>query len=265
MLDKVTAARFDRRITSGKTNPCFLTCARENGEDVEVVTKFSAGHFRKEADLASEAIAAMLASDLDLPVPEPLLVSFDREFVRLVQQVDPIAATHMRKSSEMAFGSCKLPSGFSIVLRDRPIPRALIAQAAEIFAFDALILNPDRLPGNANCLTNGGEFAIIDHEMSFHVDGILGLKMPWEMGALESVRMNKTHLFLEGLKGKEFDLERFAGAWQAITDERLLQYRAALPPEWAGADRTTDATLGYLAQVRNNIEPALAEVRRVLS
>lgn len=265
MLEQVTAVRFDKRITSGRTAPCLLTCVRENGEDVEVVTKFSAGLFRKEADLVSEALAAMLASDLDLPVPEPFLVSFDQEFVRLVHPLDSVVAEKMEKSSRVAFGSSKLPPGFSTVLRDRPIPRALCAQAAEVFAFDALILNADRRPENANCLTNGREFAIIDHELAFLVEGVIGLKMPWEAGALETVRMNKTHLFLDGLIGKTVNFDRFAGAWQAITDERLQQYKSALPPEWAGADRTTDATLGYLAQVRNNIEPALAEVRRVLS
>ena len=39
----------------------------------------------------------------------------------------------------------------------------------------------------------------------------------------------------------------------------------ALPPAWADGSEVADEILGYVAQVRENIEPALAEIARVLS
>jgi hypothetical protein len=70
VLDLVTASRFDRRTSSGKTWPCLLSCTRADGDETEVVAKFSAGCERQVGGLVAEAIAAILAADLDLPVPE---------------------------------------------------------------------------------------------------------------------------------------------------------------------------------------------------
>ena len=77
MLDMVIAVRFDRRMGTGKTKPMLLACTAPDGSDVEVVAKVSAGCERGVGGLVAEAIAAMLAADLDLPVPEPFLVRLD--------------------------------------------------------------------------------------------------------------------------------------------------------------------------------------------
>ena len=76
MLDSVIAVRFDRRMGNGKTWPCLVSGLKPDGDEMEVVAKFSAGCERQVGGLVAEAIAAMLAADLDLPVPEPVLVEF---------------------------------------------------------------------------------------------------------------------------------------------------------------------------------------------
>ena len=55
------------------------------------------------------------------------------------------------------------------------------------------------------------------------------------------------------------------GAWQALSQERLAEFRAALPYEWTANNTVADEALAYLAQVRDNVRPALAEVARVLA
>lgn len=100
MLEQVTAVRFDRRMGSGKTWPCLLSCLRSSSEDdeLEIITKFSGGCERKVGGLVAEAIAAMLASDLDLPIPEPVLVEFDTEFVDLIKRHDPALGERIGRS-----------------------------------------------------------------------------------------------------------------------------------------------------------------------
>jgi hypothetical protein len=61
------------------------------------------------------------------------------------------------------------------------------------------------------------------------------------------------------------NFDRFAGAWLAVTDVRLAAYRAALPEEWNSVSQYADEALGYVGQVRDNVEAALQEVRRALS
>lgn len=264
MLDSVTALRFDRRMGNGKTWPCQLSCQKADGEEVEVIAKFSAGCERQAGGLVAEAIAAMLAADLDLPVPEPMLVEFDLEFVGLIRLRDPELADLASRSCPVAFGSNKLPQGFALLPRDKAIPQTLRAQAAEIFAFDALIQNSDRRPENPNCLLDGRSFAIFDHELAFITQGIIGWRPPWDAGALDGMKGAVRHAFYAGLQGVTPDYNRLTGAWRAISDARLNEYRLALPTAWSNDGGVADTTLGYLSSVRDNIEPALAEVARVL-
>lgn len=262
MLDLVSAVRFDKRMGSGKTMPILLECERDDGRAVEAVTKLSGRCERGVGTLVAEAIAALLAADLDLPVPEPFLVRLTPEFVATL--TDPAVRENARKSSSIGFGSKKLPPGFATWPPEKPIPRSLRGAALEIFAFDALIQNADRRPDNANCLCDGSSFAIFDHELTFLTEGIIGWRPPWETGALEFFRHNGGHLFFDRLRGGECHLARLAGAWEAITDARLMEYEAALPPEWSVDGGVAKRALVYIGNVRDNIEPALAEIARVL-
>jgi hypothetical protein len=150
MLSHVTAVRFDGRVQSGRTAPCRLTCEAEDGAEVEVVAKLSDGCDRKVTALVMEAIAALLAADLDLPVPEPFLVALEPEFIAGLP--DATVAAMARRSSPLAFGSKHLPPGYTSWPVGKSIPKDALAMAAEIFAFDALIGNDDRRPVNPNCL-----------------------------------------------------------------------------------------------------------------
>lgn len=263
MLSHVTAVRFDRRVQSGRTVPCSLTCEAAGGAEVEVVAKLSDGCDRKVTALVMEAIAAMLAADLDLPVPEPFLVTLEPEFIAGVP--DETVADMARRSNPVAFGSKHLPPGYTSWPVGKAIPKDALATAAEIFAFDALIVNDDRRPANPNCLFSGSSLAIYDHEMAFFTEGIVGWQPPWEIGSLESFKQTRRHLVSEQLCGKAVNFDRFAGAWLTVTNERLAAYRAALPDAWNAASQHADEALLYIGQVRDNIEAALQEVRRVIS
>jgi len=265
VLDLVTATRFDRRMHSGKTWPCLLSCAKPDGDETEVVAKFSAGCERKVGGLIAETIAAMLAIDLDLPVPEPVLVQFDAEFVRLIRLRDPALADRAEHSLRIAFGSSKLPPGFTVIPRGKPVPQMLRPDAAEILAFDALVQNSDRRPENPNCLLDGRTFAIFDHELAFLTKGVIGWRPPWERGALESIKGPNRHVFFSDLQGKSVDFNRLMGAWQAVSETRLHDYRQALPPAWNDDGGIAEEIVDYIRSVRDNIAPALAEIARVLA
>src|SRR5690349_5048528 len=102
MLEMITATRFDRRMTSGKTKPCLMACDCDDGSEVEVVVKLSGGCERGVGGLVTEAIVAMFAADLELPVPQPYVVRVDAALIQLIQdaEIRDLAA----KSSNVAFG-----------------------------------------------------------------------------------------------------------------------------------------------------------------
>ena len=262
MLDAVTAVRFDGRVQSGKTKPCRLACETVAGDEVEVVAKLSAGCERGVAALVSEAVAAVLAADLGLPVPEPYLVTVDADFVAAIPDAEIVELA--RRSNTIWYGSKRLPSGYTTWPVGRQVPKDAIPVAAEIFAFDALIANFDRRPENPNCLFLGASLAIFDHELAFLTEGIIGWRPPWETGSLESFRRPQSHLFVDQLRGKALNFDRLSGAWLAVSDERLRAYRGALPPEWAEADETAAKAVRHVTEVRNNLARAMQEIERVL-
>jgi HipA-like kinase len=262
VLDQITAVRFDGRVQSGRTMPVRLACESGAPEEIEVVAKLSASCDRGVTALVAEAVAAMLAADLDLPVPEPFLVRLEQDFIEAI--ADPEVAAVARRSNPIAFGSKKLPPGYTTWPVGKAIPRGALPGAAEIFAFDALIANADRRIDNPNCLFLGANLAIIDHELAFITEGVIGWRPPWEVGALDALRRPQCHLFAEQLRGKPLSFDRLAGAWAVVTDARLAEYRGALPAEWNAASESADAALSHIAAVRDNLDMALQEVARVL-
>ncbi len=164
MLEPVTAIRFDKPMKVGRTGPCLMGCIREDGTDEEVVVKFRAGCDMKERSLVAEALAALLAADLDLPIPEPFIVRIDPAFAAIIPDAD--ARVKAEASIGWNFGSKRLPSGFSTIPKDQPVPSRLIDEAAEILAFDTFIANSDRTVDNPNCQSNGKQLAIFDHELA---------------------------------------------------------------------------------------------------
>ena len=207
----------------------------------------------------------MLAADLGLPVPEPFLVRVDEAFRDAVRMVSPDVAILLDDSLALGFGSKKLTSGFSTWSQGRTIPKPMQPAAAEIFAFDALIENRDRRPERPNLFVRGEAFAIFDHELALVIEGLIGWRPPWEIGALHGFGQPDAHVFASALKGKAPSLDRMIGAWEAITDQRLEAYVKSLPPEWnEGADVASTA-IRYIMQLRDNIRPAIQEVLRVLT
>lgn len=265
MLSEVTAIRFHRPLGNGKTRPSLMTCACSDGDEVEAIVKFAAGCEAKELSLVREAIGAVLAADLDLPVPEPFIVKVESDFAETIS--DAGIKGQARKSPSLAFGSQKLPPGFATLPIDKPLPRDLVPAAAEIFAFDHLIANPDRTAANANLLFNGRAFGIFDHELAFFTEGILGWKAPWEPGGaifLRDLPANIRHVFLEELRGRSLDLNRLAGAFEAISESRIDEYRAALPVEWVVDNESVDRILDYIRCLKEQLPLAIKQLLEAL-
>lgn len=263
MLEHVMAVRFDGRAGHGRTKPCFVACVNSGSEEVEVVAKLSAGCDRGVKALAIEAVCAMLAADLELPIPEPFLVKLIPDFIDQVE--DDEIRELARNSSSIAFGSRRLPPGYVTWLNGRPLPAGAVQIGQEIFAFDALIDNADRRPNNPNCLSNGERIAIYDHELAFPGQMLfVRPPLPWQVGGLQFYAEPDHHIFHASLKGKPVNLDRFRIAWAQVSDERLGEYLSALPAAWSVADDEARRIARVIADVRDNIDATMLEVARAL-
>jgi len=91
---------------------------------------------------------------------------------------------------------------------DKPIPEAMWTTAVSIYAFDALIQNPDRkFSPNPNLFTRADQIFVFDHELAFSfLESIFTSKTPWK---LDQSRYLSDHVFFRRLKGLEIDLVTF--------------------------------------------------------
>ncbi len=267
MLDSLIATRFDRRITKGRTGPFLLECENAAGDAVEVIAKFSGPQLPVEG-LLREALCALLAADLGLPVPACYCVHLRPDFLAALASTHGAEAAVLAAAVPVGFGSAKLPPGFSAWMRGRSIPKGMQQGAAEIYVFDLLVQNPDRRPENPNLQSKGERFGIFDHELALVTEGILFWRPPWEQGALPALGAPDRHVLRQGLRGFVPDFARMIGAWEAVADGRLAAYRAALPMEWTSTPKlaaTADAAMGFLRELRNNLHPAMQEITRTLA
>ncbi len=242
-----------------------MACTRADGSEVEAIVKFAAGCEAKEMSLVREAIVAVLAADLDLPIPEPFIVRVESDFADTIS--DDGVKAQARKSPHVAFGSQKLPPGFATFPIEKPLPRELVTAAAEIFAFDHLIANPDRTAANPNLLFNGRAFGIFDHELAFFTEGILGWKAPWEPGGASFPRdlpPSIRHVFLEELRGRTLDLNRLTGAFEAISDRRIDEYGGSLPAEWVADSQSVEGILDYIRALKEQLPLAIKQLLEAL-
>ena len=228
MFHTVFATRFIRRMTNGRTVPCLIECEDDSGQKHELVVKFSANMFEKEKNLAIEAIVAILASDLNLPVPEPFLVELSSIFVD--QMIDQEVKDTMQKSCSLAFGSLHVKH-YSSWIKDQKIKREMTQSASEVLLFDAIIRNADRRPSNPNCLFLGDSLCIFDHELA--LTSRFFWQDPWEGGGLKDIVDGEKHIFARPyFEKRPSNFDRFVDAWSVVTDERIEEYKRTLPAKW---------------------------------
>jgi hypothetical protein len=263
MLETVTPVRFHATVTSGRTRPARVECEKTDGTLVEVVAKFAGGCDRGDIALAMEMVAACLAADLGLPVPKPYLLAIDPAWVGTIP--DAAYRAIVARSGSMAYGSTEVGSDYRAwTPSDRLTPQQ-VPVALAIFCFDAFINNPDRRDDNPNCLVKDQHLRIFDHELTFVYKGILFWQEPWKVSALAPFASPGRHIFYAKLKGHQVDMAPIRGAWATLSDERLASYKGSVPAAWSSAGTAVDDAISLIRGVRDHIDDALAEVRRVLT
>ncbi len=265
MLSKVTAVRFDRPMSAGKTKPCLMGCRLEDGSETDLVVKFAARCEMKYRSLTTEAVAALLAADLGLPVPEPFLVQVEAELADTIP--DSAHRALVQTGLGWNFGSRLVSGGFRLYASGSPIPDESLTVAGEIMAFDHFVANPDRSVRNPNLLFNGREFAMYDHELAFFGEATIGWRPPWDPAGAPSWRLQgpqMRHVLWAKMQGEAPALSRLESAFDSITPQRLNEYRAALPWVWIGDGVALEGMLDYIVKLKENVSVAINQASRAL-
>jgi len=248
-------------MRTGRTSPALCGCEDEIGNRVDdFVVKLRGGMEMGQNGLLCELVASRLATYFDLLLPDPALVIIDEDFAELVATAEPERAERIRRSIGLNFGSRLLSDGTEWPV-DKGIPDAMKQAAANIFAFDALIQNPDRRFNNQNLLTRSNDIFLFDHEVgfSFLVD-IMPSPTPWR---LDGQTYLTDHVFYRQLKSKPIDIDGFTAALASLAGRALEGILAEVPPEWN--NECLPKIEGHLRTLSDHATDFSEEVRRRLA
>lgn len=255
MLERVTATRYVVPLREGGSLPAVVDTAPAG----RYVVKFRGAGQGPKA-LIAEMIAAELARELNLPIPDAAVVSLADGFG--LGEPDPEIQDLLRGSVGENFGLAYLPGalGFEAAV---DVGRVEPDLASDLVWFDAYLTNPDRTARNPNLLLWKDRLWLIDHgaALYFHHrwEG-------WEERVQSPFPQIKDHVLLSratGLREADLRLRR------RITDEVIRRVVADLPEEWLAAEASfpdvaahRDAYVRYLAERRDGPRAWLEEALR---
>lgn len=257
MLRQFRASVFNKFMTSGRTTPALLTCERDGEQTVDFVVKLSGGMDSGTSQAVFEVVATNLAQLLQIYTPEPALVFLSQEMADLISELQPKRASVLQRSVGWNFGSTYMRN-FSVWPVDRTLSPSQVDVAGDIFAFDALIQNPDRTFKNPNLGMNGGDICVIDHECAFSfVYNILKNQSPW---VLSTERYLDDHVFSRPLRKKVVDWHPFLQQLERLDPSFFSQMRAMVPDSWdtSNLQKLED----HLIAVRNHAADFEMELQR---
>jgi hypothetical protein len=261
VLPALVATQFIRIMNTGRTAPILCACADQGGAYAgEFVIKLRHRLDMGARGLLRELVASRLADHFGILVPEPAGVSIGPEFIEALADQYRDLSDSMQASVGLNFGS-RVLQPVNTWLVNRLIPEAMRRDAANIFAFDALIQNPDRRTGNPNLLTQGDSIYVFDHETSFSF--LVALAGAGDAWSLERENYLQEHVFFRRLKGLEIDLDDFEQRLAALDDETIAELRAEVPDEWLHQDLETIEA--HLIDVRDHAHLFVEQVRRRLA
>jgi len=229
MLRAIDAVVFHGELNAGRTKPVILGCQNADGSDAgEFVVKLGSEVEAQGGSSCFEVFGILLAQHFDIATPEAVIVRIDERLASAIPVEYGGAAGRIRKSAGLNFGTKYLP-GYRTWPHGQSIAAPLRTAALELFAFDALIQNPDRGADRPNLLMGNGRILAIDHDSAFSF--VLALGGPVDPCDLHELPFLAKHVFYGPLKGRDMDLEQFRGRLVTL-HTRIGEILAAAPPSW---------------------------------
>lgn len=263
---QLVANRFLRPMATGRNRPLLLGCHDAMSKEFEVVVKLRGQEMSATMQLA-ELITAHLADDLGLDVPRTAVVEVPIGFETVVPQAEVAAA--VKASPGLNFGSMHLGTSFTTWPPGRSPHGHQRDQAAAIFAFDALVQNPDRKAANPNLWARSDKLGVYDHEQAFSflsLPIIGGAPRPWGVNdhAAASFRFLENHIFFAPLRGANFSLDAFDERLGDLTDSQLAAHVTAVPAEWRADGDLCDRIADYVREAREERSKFMNFIRHLL-
>jgi len=235
LLPTYDAFRLVRPIGNGRTRPLLIECESTDDSGVpisEFVVKAPGLPEVEDYGLFAECLGYLLAPEFDVVVSQPALIRITDDFVHAVNPV--LRSEGLSLKAGIGFGSEYLGSGLVPVSADMTLDAEQLSAAFNLYCYDLLIQNPDRLERNPNCLVKEGRIIAFDFNLAFTFLMLIGGNdEPWKVSehqkkVSEHQKLEK-HLFYRALKGKALEFKPFITRVERFSPERLADMLAVIP------------------------------------
>ncbi len=233
----------------GSKNPALFLC-KGVAEPEDVVVKFREILLRQKFSCVGETISALLAGALGFDHAEPVIVDLDRDLAAAVENSQwPDYAERIMRSSGLNYGSVFVGPGADARLPNPNDPPELRAIWTQLFCFDFLIQNYDRVAENPNYLRQRDRVILIDHEQALrHLDD--------DSESMFSVESLSVDPFFRHVAFLTFDRATdFRPFFQKLADlppSQISGHFTHIPAAWA--DRRSLRLEQYLLWARNHAD-----------
>lgn len=260
-LPHALAESHVRSMSTGRSHPMVFQCQDEDGTElVEYVVKMRGSVDSGIKGLARELVACLLARYFGITTPQPGIVEIEAGLAAAIPHHD--AREIAEKSIGPNFGTRHLGPGFTTYPVDLGLKDGQLNAAAEIFAFDALIQNPDRRRDNPNLLCPNGKLVCYDHELALAFSMIIG--PPVDPCRLEDHDFVRQHVFRRQLKNQQFNLNPFTAKLAGCADGVIDTILSKVPEEWRTdeLDKIADHLVTASENAQKFISAVIKEVHR---
>ncbi len=256
MIRSLRAVEFIRPMEVGSKHPALFLCHGDNGDE-EVVVKFRETLLSQQFSCVGEVIAALLAKDLGLQAAEPVLVSLCSDLAATTSS--SAYAARIERSEGWNYGSVFVGPGMDACLPTERDSAALKRYWADVFCFDYLIQNYDRVSNNPNYLKIGENVILIDHEQAFRELHSAGSDFSVDSMNLDQVF---THVAFP-VMDLATDFRPFFSRLSALPEARIVDYFAPLPESWS--DTRSTSLEQYLRWARNHANELCDRLSSILA
>jgi hypothetical protein len=194
-LRQFDAVQFRGKMERGLNRPFKAIGKLRDGGDRELlVVKSRAGYADRPEAILRELFSLLLARELGLKAPEPVLVNLQPGFEFGAADY-PDSAALIRESFGWNLATVHLGEGWKQWMQGS-LPRSISEQSiVGAYAFDAMVQNSDREVENPNLLWRGEELALLDFDRAFAFLRIEEIEpRPWR-NTLISQNLNRHCLY----------------------------------------------------------------------
>lgn len=253
-LPEVIALSVVGTALSGANRPLFI-----RGIDIQTkqkgvyVLKYQGAERMDNRTSGRELLAAFLAKEWGLTVPEPVTIIVTENFLNTLTGHEDFR--NIQKSKDcLNFGSIKIVGDTDISSHAALTPYQ-VQQAAQVFIFDLIIQNADRRFEKPNLFLAKDRIHLIDHELAFgFLDTLPFLRSPKPYILNETdVNSAMNHFFYRILQSnKNLETTAIFQVFKRLPDNFWEKVQNFMPLEWQTSEINQIQT--HITQILDNFE-----------